>query len=149
MITSARFAFALVSSLALPCAAVAEEVKGPVHLEGHGYLSDREEALDDAREDVSDAKQDIAEARDSLSGARRDLERAEAGDFSRIVTIVDDEPIKCGDPARYPGCVPYTAEEKARMVEEMRADLAEAERDLKGAERDLAEAERQLAQLAP
>ena len=133
----AAFAFA---SLFLPNA-YAEEAKGPVHIEGR----DGSEARAEAREQLADAREDLADSERELLDTEKDIARMEAGDFSGTVTIVDDKVIKCGDPSRYPGCTPYTAEEKAQMVAEARRDLEQAKRDIAQAKHDLEQAERDLA----
>lgn len=134
--------FALLAGLWLLPTANAEDVKGPVHIQGSGGRHSGE----DGRAGIAEAREGIAEVEKGLADAARDLAAAEAGDFSGVLTIEDDEVIKCGDPARYPGCVLYTAAEKAGMVEEMRGDLAEARADLDGARRDLAQSEGELAE---
>jgi hypothetical protein len=61
--------------------------------------------------------------------------------------IEDDKVVKCGDPAKYPGCTPYSDAEKAEMVASMRRDLENGRVDLENAKRDLAAAEGSLAEL--
>ncbi|BCW87017.1 hypothetical protein sos41_01430 [Alphaproteobacteria bacterium SO-S41] len=159
----------LVVAALMSGAAFAETPKGPVHITQRGASHDdgaaeeaaaaaeeakaaAEEARRDAIEVHRDAVDGLADAREGLKDAekgleesKRDLAQMEAGDFSRTMTIEDDKVVKCGDPNRYPGCIPYTDAEKAEMVAEMRQSLKEAEAGLEEARRGLAEAERELA----
>lgn len=102
---------------------------------------------DDARDQLRDAQQQLFDAQRELQSMARDLARMEAGDFSDTLTIEDDSIIKCGDPARYPGCTPYTEAERAGMVAEMRQGLADGVRGVEEGQRGLAEAARRLAEL--
>ena len=159
----------LVVAALMSGAAIAEAPKGPVHITQRGAAPDdgaaedaaaaaeeanaateeaRQDAIEahrDAVDGLADAKEGLKDAEEGLEESKRDLARMEAGDFSRTMTIEDDKVVKCGDPARYLGCTPYTDAEKAAMVAEMRQSLKDAEAGLEEARRGLAEAERELA----
>lgn len=140
--------------LLLAGAAAAETPKGPVHISGHGASEDADsaqilaaEAREQAREALADAREDLRDSEKDLAENERELAKFEAGDFSRTLTIEDDKVVKCGDPARYPGCTPYTDAEKAQMLAEMRESLVGARAALEDAKRAIDAAERDLAAL--
>lgn len=130
------------AALAAPMPATAE-TRGPVHISSTASISDEIEAQ--TRETLADARRDLVEDQQRIDDMTRDVAQMEAGDFSRTLTIEDDKIIKCGDPTRYPGCVPYTDAEKAEMIAEMRADIASDRANLEELRQEIAELERELA----
>ncbi len=150
---TARLA-AFAACLLLAGTASAETPKGPVHISRHGASDEGESAQvlaaaarDHAREALADAREDLRDSEKDLAENERELVKFEAGDFSGTLTIEDDKVVKCGDPARYPGCTPYTAAEKAQMLAEMRESLVGARAALEEAKRAIDAAERDLAAL--
>lgn len=108
-------------------------------------MAEAREARAGARADLEDAKRDLDEAERDLKDSEADLARMVAGDFSDTMTIEDGKVVKCGDPAKYPGCVPYTDAEKAEILAGMRTALADSRQGLADARRGLDEAIQALA----